>query len=423
MVHFSYKFSPSKYYILACSYGPDSMALFDMLYKAKCKFVVCFVNYHKRKESDQEQKDIASYCKKLGVKLEVLDTKGMKEEGNFQEWAREARYDFFQKVYKKYNAAGVFVAHHQDDLIETFLMQKMRKGHVKEYGLNDISMLRDMIVIRPLLMYTKEDLANYCRENQVPYSVDMSNFETKYLRNRIRKDVINHLTEIDRENILKEIHDLNMEQEEFVSGLEKRIRIANELEIRELIALDKDEFAEVLIQFVATNSPVHVDLSAGRIQEIRKMCLSQTPNIQMPLTNGVALIKEYDIITLGVDEIDNFKAYSYILNKPGKLSTPEFDVDFTNGADERKIYPKHYPITIRSPLPGDTVEIGHHICELRRVFIDWKVPTKYRKVWPVFCDKNGKVIYVPRYRKTFVDNHKSTFIIKFTNTKEVKNNG
>ena len=422
MVHFSYKFSPSKNYILACSYGPDSMALLDMLYKAKCKFIVCFVNYHKRKESNQEQKDITVYCKKLGIKLEILDTKGMKVVGNFQEWAREARYNFFQKNYKKYNAAGVFVAHHQDDLIETFLMQKMRKAHVKEYGLNEISMLRDMIVIRPLLMYTKADLANYCRENQVPYSIDMSNFETKYLRNRIRKDVINHLTEIDRENILKEIHDLNMEQEEFVSGLENRIRIANELEIRELIALDKDEFAEVLIQFVSTNSPIHIDLSAGRIQEIRKLCLSQTPNIQMPLADGVSLVKEYDIITLGFDEIDNLKPYSYILNKPGKLSTPEFDVDFTNGADERKIYPKHYPITIRSPLPGDTVEIGHHICELRRVFIDWKVPTKYRKVWPVFCDKNGKVIYVPRYRKTFVDNHQSTFIIKFTNTKEVKNN-
>ncbi|MCQ2792047.1 MAG: tRNA lysidine(34) synthetase TilS [Bacilli bacterium] len=423
MVQFSYKFSPQKNYILACSFGPDSMALFDMLYQAKCHFVVCFVNYHKRKESDMEQKNITAHCKKLGVKLEVLDTKGMKQVGNFQEWARELRYDFFNRVYKKYHAAGVFVAHHQDDLIETFLMQKMRKGHVKEYGLNETSMLRNMIVIRPLLMYTKQDLLDYCREHQVPYSIDMSNFETKYLRNQIRRNVINRLTEIDRENILKEIHDLNMEQEEFVSGIEKKIRIANELEIRELIALDRDEFAEVIIQFVNSNSPKHVDISAGRIQEIRKLCLSQSPNIEMPLTKGVSLVKEYDIITLGVDEIDNFKAYSYILKKPGKLSTPEFDVDFTHGAEERKIFPEDYPIKIRSPKPGDTVEIGHHICELRRVFIDWKVPTKYRKVWPVFCNKKGKVIYVPRYRKTFVDNHKSTFVIKFTNTKEIKNNG
>lgn len=416
---FTYKFDPRRNYILACSFGPDSMALFDMLYKAKCRFTVCFVNYHRRLEADKEEKDIRAYCKKLGVPLRVLDTDRFKIHGNFQEWARETRYDFFQKVYKEIDAAAVFVAHQQDDLIETYLMQRMRKGHVKEYGMNETSLLRDMIVIRPLLMYTKQDLLDYCRENQVPYSIDMSNFETKYLRNQIRKNVVSHMSEIDREKVLREIADLNMEQHDFVESVEKKINVAQELGIRELIALDKDEFAEVLIQFVKA-SPEHIDLSAGRIQEIRKMCLSSTPNIRMPLSTNVDLVKEYDILTLGVNEINTFKSYSYILKQPGKLSTPEFDLDFSHGADERKIYDRHYPLTIRSPLPGDRVEIGHHMCELRRVFIDWKVPTKYRSVWPVFCDKDGKVIYVPRYRKTFVDNHKSKFIIKFTNTKEIK---
>ncbi|MCQ2794304.1 MAG: tRNA lysidine(34) synthetase TilS [Bacilli bacterium] len=416
----TYQFSPKKRYLLACSFGPDSMALFDMLYQAKCHFTVCFVNYHKRKEADEEQKAITAYCKKLHVPLEILDTNRLKVVGNFQEWAREVRYDFFSKVYKKIHASAVFVAHQQDDLIETYLMQKMRKGHVKEYGLNEISVLRDMIVVRPLLMYTKEDLLNYCREHQVPYSIDMSNFETKYLRNRIRKNVIAHLSEIDRENILREIRDLNMEQADFVRNVEKKITIAKELEIRELIALEQDEFAEVLIEFIHT-APRHIDLSAGRIKEIRKLCLSPTPNITMPLGKGINLVKEYDILTLGVDEENKFKSYCYILKKPGKLNTPEFDLDFSRGAPERKIYDRHYPLTIRSPQPDDQVEIGHHICELRRVFIDWKVPTKYRSVWPVFCDKNGKVIYVPRYRKTFVDNHQSKFVIKFTNTKEIKN--
>jgi len=420
MASFNYKFDKNRNYILACSYGPDSMSLFDMLYKAKCHFIVCFVNYHKRVEANQEQKDITKYCKAKGVKLEILDTKNMKCKGNFQEWARELRYDFFQKIYKKHNAAGVFVAHHQDDLIETYLMQKMRKGHVKEYGMNEISMLRDMVVIRPLLMYKKSDLARYCRDNMVPYSIDMSNFETNYLRNKIRKEVIAHLTEIDRENILREIHDINMEKQEFADNIAKKVKITgSELEIREIIALDKDEFDEVIINFVGT-APKHVDLSNGRIQEIRKMCLSTQPNIQMRLTEGVYLVKEYDILTIGVDEKNDLKEYSYTLKKPGKLSTPEFDLDFTHGAAERKIFDDDYPLTIRSPKPGDIVEIGHHLCELRRVFIDWKVPAKFRKVWPVFCDKTGKVIYVPRYRKTFVDNHKSTFKIKFTNTKEIK---
>lgn len=416
----NYKFDKNRNYILACSFGPDSMALFDMLYKAKCRLVICFVNYHKRKEADDEQKAITKFCKAKNVKYEILDTKDMMVEGNFQNWAREVRYKFFQDTYKKYNAAAVFVAHHQDDVIETFLMQKMRNGHVKEYGMSETTVLRDMIVVRPLLMYTKEDLLTYCHENRVPYSIDMSNFETKYLRNKIRKDVISHLSEIDRENIMREIRALNLEQIDFIKSLENKIKIGNELEIRELIALDKDEFASVLFEFVS-KAPKHIDLSAGCINEIRKMCLSPTPNVQMPIGDGVYIVKEYDIITLGIDEKNDLKEYSYTLSKPGKLDVKEFSIDFSDGASERKIYDDDYPLTIRSPKPDDMLEVGHHMCELRRVFIDWKVPTKYRKVWPVFVNKNGKIVYVPRYRKTFVDNHKSKFIIKFTNTKEIKN--
>ena len=416
----SYKIDKNATYLLACSFGPDSMALFDILYKAGCHFVVCYVNYHKRDIANEEQANLTKYCNEKGVTIEILDTAGMKEEDNFQEWAREVRYNFFEENYEKHNAVAVFVAHQQDDLIETYLMQKQRKGYVKEYGLTETSMIRDMVVVRPLLIYTKEDLLNYCNQNQVPYSIDMSNFETKYLRNKIRKEIINHLSEIDRENILREIAEVNNEHHQFNAELEEKIHIGPELDIRELIALEQDEFSRVLYRFIE-NSPKHIDLSNGRIKEIRKLCLSPTPNIQMKLTDGVYLVKEYDIITLGLDAEDGYKEYSYVLEKPGKLDTPEFYVDFTDGADERKIYEKDYPITIRSPKPNDEVEVGHHLCELRRLFIDWKVPSKYRKVWPVFTDKNGKVIYVPRYRKTFVDNHKSKFQIKFTKTKEIKN--
>lgn len=416
---FNYNFDKNANYLLACSYGPDSMALCDMLYKAKCKFVICFVNYHKRPESDQEQIDITKYCEDKKIRLEILDTKGLKVEGNFQEWARETRYAFFQRMYKKYNAVGVFVAHHQDDLIETYLLQKERKGNVKEYGMSEITALREMCVIRPLLMYTKADLLEYCKENMVPYSIDMSNFEDKYLRNRIRHTVIDNLSEIDRENIIQEIKDANNKIADINDRVENKVVFGSELDIRVLISLEPGEFTTALYNFVA-KSPVHIDLSAGRISEIRKVLLSRTPNVQMKLAEGVYLIKEYDVITLGLDEGNDVKEYSYVLEKPGVLNTVEFDLDFSMGAEDRKISIEDYPLTIRSARPDDLVEVGHHFCEARRLFIDWKVPTKYRKMWPVFVNKSGRIIYVPRYRKTFVDNHKSKFVIKFTHTKEIK---
>ena len=126
---FNYDFDKDATYLLACSFGPDSMALFDMLEKAGAHFVCCFINYHKRgQDSIDEENNLRNYCSKHNVPFEMLDARTIKEEGNFQEWAREVRYMFFTQMYVKYNAKGLFVAHHQDDMIETYIMQKQRKS-------------------------------------------------------------------------------------------------------------------------------------------------------------------------------------------------------------------------------------------------------------------------------------------------------
>ena len=85
----------SKKYVVACSFGPDSMALLDMMIKENYDLVVAHVNYHKRKESDFEQSSLIEYCKKHGVHCCVLDKRDLKHAGNFQEWARRFRYQFF----------------------------------------------------------------------------------------------------------------------------------------------------------------------------------------------------------------------------------------------------------------------------------------------------------------------------------------
>ena len=74
-MNIDYKFNKNKKYVLACSFGPDSMALFDILFKLKCKFIVAFVNYHKRRVSNYEQKELIKYCNKLNIKYEILDVK------------------------------------------------------------------------------------------------------------------------------------------------------------------------------------------------------------------------------------------------------------------------------------------------------------------------------------------------------------
>lgn len=410
---FNYEFDKDATYLLACSFGPDSMALFDMLLKANAKIVCCHVNYHKRGEdSDNEEINLSKYCKDHNVPFECLDARTIKKEGNFQEWAREIRYMFFSQMYYKYNAKGIFVGHQQDDLLETYILQRRRGAHVEEYGLKEVSQMRGMTIIRPLLNYTKGELEFYDRENHVPYSIDSSNLTDLYSRNQIRHDVIEKMSKTDREHLLDEIQKANNEQDEFVEQLNQKISAdESTLDIREIIALSKREFKEVLIRFV-NSLGTHVDLSDGRIDEIRKICLCEKPNVTMQLAKDVYLIKEYDVLVMA-SSIEK-DAYSFVLAEPCSLSTPYFDLDFTNGAEDRGIYISSYPLTIRNVKEGDVYKVGPNLCNVRRLFVDWKMPLRLRKAWPLVCDRSGKIIYIPRYRKNFIDNHESKFIIKIS---------
>ena len=408
---FNYPVEKDKNYLLACSFGPDSMALFDMLRKAGVHFVCCFVNYHRRgQDSIDEEVNLKKYCEETGVPFEMLDASKIKVEGNFQEWAREVRYMFFTQMYVKYNAVGLFVAHHQDDMIETYIMQKQRKAVVKEYGMKEVTRVRKMTVIRPLLHYTKNELLYYVKENLVPYSIDKSNYSNDYTRNQIRHDIIEKMSAVDREKYLREIQIANNELEEFHEELERKVEIDEELEIREIIALSKREFAEVIRRF-ADSTGDHADISEGQITEIRKMCLSEKPNLSFKLKDNLFIVKEYDVLVMATNVSED--DYSYVIASPCAYSTPIFDLDFSMGAEDRKIYPSSYPLTVRNYREGDVTKVGAYTVPVKRLFIDWKMPTRIRQIWPVFVDRTGTIIYIPRYRKMADDSkHTSHLVIK-----------
>ena len=151
----------NKKYVIACSFGPDSMALLDAAIKEKLNIVVAHVNYRKRAASQFEQDSLTNYCKNHNIKLFILDLLGVKSEGNFQAWARKKRYEFFKEVAEKENAFAVLVAHQQDDVIETYLMQQKRGNYVKKYGISRENELFGVKIIRPLLDYSKEQLKEY----------------------------------------------------------------------------------------------------------------------------------------------------------------------------------------------------------------------------------------------------------------------
>jgi len=118
---------------LAVSGGPDSMFLLDKMRLGRYNLVVAHVNYKKRENSDYDEKLVRNYCQKYSLPCEVYQFQGSEYSSisNFQDKARRIRYDFCQELAQKYQTKHIVVAHHLDDHLETYLLQKQRNSLVE----------------------------------------------------------------------------------------------------------------------------------------------------------------------------------------------------------------------------------------------------------------------------------------------------
>lgn len=400
---FDYKINPNSKYVAAVSFGPDSMALLHMLIMMNADVTVAHVNYHKRPESDFEEESLRKFCKENNVPIEVLDLKGQKADKNFQDWARKVRYEFFKNLSEKVHAEAVFVAHQEDDVIETYLMQKNRGNVVKNWGIAKEIDIFGVHVVRPLLSFSKKMLKDYCDYNEVPYSIDSSNLENKYTRNLIRHTVVENLNDEQRAQLVDEIKNSKSEN--------ANTKFINPVSVIEFLKFDDETVIRFIDSFLEKRN-LHMDLSKMFIEEMRKAFQSKKSNVQIKLVGGSFISKEYDEVFLYSEK--ETVGYEIIMDAPCKINDELFEIDFIKHGEERNIKNDSYPIAIRPVQASDVYRVNNYGCSMRRLFIDWKVPPHLRKSWPGIYDKDNKLIYVPRYRKEFKDNHKSKFVIKFT---------
>lgn len=405
-------------YIIACTYGPDSMCLLDLVLSYNIKPIVCFVNYHYDELIEGEEESLKKYCDDKGLTLEILDTNKVDREGkdkDFSEWARKTRYKFFKEIYDKYNADALLIAHSQDDLLETYLTTKKLGKKFDKYGYAPYGIMNGMMVIRPLLSFSFEDILNHNQKFNVPFSNHASSFENQYTRSSIRQS-IEQMNEIERSQILEQMNEEYIEKKTFTKDVSYKTKVSEELGIRELIALQFEDFAMVLTNFIKSKSPIKISLTPKKLKEIRQMLLDYNPVITYELKNNVFIVKEYDTISI---EVDPYKlTYSYRLEKPSILKTNEFSLDFSNGATDRGIKDDDYPLTIRTMLPGDSYSYRGYKVPVRRVFLDEEMPREYRNIWPVFVNKDSKIVYVPRYHKIFKEYHTSTLLLNLPDIKK-----
>ena len=399
--------------VVACSGGPDSMCLLNIITNVatvkKLKIICAHVNHKVRKKSDEEEKMVREYCKNKNIIFELLTIDEYKKIKFNEDDARKRRYVFFEELIKKYKAQYLLTAHHGDDLVETVLMRLTRGSNLNGYiGIKKESKNKGYYILRPLLTTTKEKIINYNKENKVPYENDESNDSTNYTRNRYRKEILPFLKKEEKnihQKYLKFSEELNSYNEFVIKYIKKnKIIVDNSIIINKLEKNDmflKRKSLELLISEIQKEDIL--DISDNQIREM--LTLFDKNNKSIDINNNYKCINEYGKIKIIKKETK--KIYNVILENNLKIDGFVFylnkgDYEKSNYcicllSDELKL-----PLRIRNRKNGDKMEIKNlgSLKKISEIFINSKVSKDNRDKYPILVDSNDTIIWLPGLKKS-----------------------
>ena len=217
--------------LVAVSGGPDSMTLITILNALKEKLhislAIAHVNHKIRKEADEEKIYVENFAKSINVPFYYLEkdviSEAKKHKMGIEEYARKIRYDFFYELKEKYGYDKIAIAHNLNDKVETVLLNIIRGSSVK--GLIGIKYKNDDI-IRPLLDIKKEEVMNFCKDNNINPCIDKTNFDDTYTRNKVRLKLIPFIEKEFNPSFIEGITRLSFlaeNDEEFIDEYVKKI--------------------------------------------------------------------------------------------------------------------------------------------------------------------------------------------------------
>ena len=195
---------PDTRYLIGVSGGRDSVALLHWLANLGYKeLTVCHLNHQLRgRSSAADACFVEELAARYGVDFELgsanVPAIAKKKKNSIETAAREARYSFFAKTAKRRSCHTIFLGHHADDLVETFLLNLIRgAGLTGLAAMRDVSTRHldgiDLTIVRPLLSVWRSDIDRYVQEYHLRFREDATNKNLAATRNRIRNRVIPYL--------------------------------------------------------------------------------------------------------------------------------------------------------------------------------------------------------------------------------------
>jgi tRNA(Ile)-lysidine synthase len=443
--------------VVACSGGPDSLALLHILAAFRSEYnmsmVVAHVDHMLRgDESAMEAAFVVDFCAKRSLICyhKAIDVpRFMKETGKSgEEAARIVRYQYLRQVAKEVGGGKIATGHHRDDQAETVLMNMLRGS-----GSTGIRGMQPMNgdIIRPLLSISRADIMAYCKMEQLEPKFDSSNFETNYLRNRIR---IHLLPELEKQynsavkdslcrtaTIVGDEHDFIQhtakniwpevvkEENHYLLLVAKQMKLVHIAVTREIIrlAIEKKQGSLRGISFYHVETLIEM-LFHGRVGSI----------LQLP--GGLTIHKTYDGLYVGEKAfaLTNQVAYAgQELTIPGITQIQQLGIKISAeitairiksqlnvavfDADELAL-----PLFVRTRRVGDRfVPLGFTgNKKVKDFFIDEKIPREARDFVPIICDVEG-IIWIGGYRQSRrgeVTNKTKTFLQLRILENAIKNN-
>ena len=397
--------------IIACSGGPDSMCLLNLLIRLKTKknleLIVAHVNHKLRSVSDDEAKMVEDYAKKNKVTFELQELNYQNAKFS-EDDAHRKRYKFFKSLIKKYKANYLVTAHHGDDLIETILMRIARGSNLNGYvGIKRVTQNEDYVTLRPLLSTTKDEIIKYNESENIPYVIDESNDSLKYTRNRYRKIVLPFLKEEDKLIHLKylKFSEELEEYDNFVNNYikEKDFIVDNQIVINKIT--NESEFIkrktiELIVKNIQLND--YFNISDKQMNELLKLIYNSNKSID--LNNNYIGINEYGY--LKIIKKQNNEYQEIILDKDLEFLGFNFYYNCDNGNSSNNcIYLNSsevtLPLKLRTRCNGDKMQVLNlGTKKVSDIFIDNKINKEIRDNFPILVDAKNNIIWLPSLKKS-----------------------
>ena len=298
------------------------------------------------------------------------------------------RYRFFVEIVRREGYQGVLIGHHQDDLLETYIMQEAKNIVPEYYGLREEMLMHGVLFKRPLLHMTKEELVTYCKEHQLRYYIDVTNLSDEYTRNQIRHEIVEPMTTFERTAYLREIKQRNAIMQERRCRVKTYIR-EEKILLKTYRVLSQDDRLTMLRMFVE----VTPHYSLKHLQGIDHTIMHAGDFI-IPM-DGFSLVSDGTYLLKYIPE----EPYSYVFYSLDELQNIRKEHFYTGqgstGVFALTLQESDFPIRIRSFQAGDKIQMRFGRKEVHRFFIDRHIPQYQRQTWPVVENALGEIILVP----------------------------